>query len=93
MFVGDRRNKWKDWDENSYRKDGQVRNHEEKGRQVIKGGICANRSETQSVAGREGQDLSGIRRETIQEISRKDRWKAGPGRSQCIASGMIKERR
>ena len=94
MFVGDRRNRWKDWVENSCRKDGQVRNRKEKGdRQVIKGGISANCSKTQSVAGREGQGLSGIRRETIQKISRKDRWKSGPGRSQCIASGMIKERR
>lgn len=41
---------------------------------MTKGGITsyANSSETQSVAGREWQDLSGIRRKTIQEIPRED---------------------
>lgn len=73
MLVGDRKNEWKDWDENSRRKDGQVRNKKEKGdRQVITRGISANSSETQSVAGREGQGLSGIRRRKNQQISRMD---------------------
>lgn len=45
---------------------------EKGGRQVIKGGISVNRSETQnSVVGRDGLDLSGIRSETIQGVSKE----------------------